>query len=50
MAVRQKVYRIGSALAVTIPAQLAKAMGIEAGSPVEIRLDGDKIILEFPKP
>jgi antitoxin component of MazEF toxin-antitoxin module len=46
-----KVIKRGpGSLAVKIPAIIAKRFGVEYGEPVEYWIDGDDLILRFPKP
>jgi len=49
MAVKQKVYRVGTALVITIPSQFAKMLNITEGTQVEIFYEKDRLIVKFLK-
>jgi antitoxin component of MazEF toxin-antitoxin module len=42
----QDILKWGNSLAFRIPAAIAKQMGIAAGAKVELRLDGNRLIVE----
>ena len=43
----QKVITVGNSLAVTIPKESAKKLGLRSGSRVEVRIDESKRIVSF---
>jgi antitoxin component of MazEF toxin-antitoxin module len=43
----QKVLRTGNSLAVSIPAEFAKALGVQAGDTVKIKPDAVKGVLTY---
>ncbi len=46
MTVHRKLTRVGGSLAVTVPRDLAEAMGVEAGTPVRLSLVGRQLVVE----
>ncbi len=42
---KSKIVRIGKKGVIVIPKDVREALGIQEGSPVEVRLEGDKIII-----
>ncbi len=44
-AMKSKIVRIGKKGVIVIPKDVREALGIQEGSPVEVRLEGDKIII-----
>lgn len=45
----QKIFRTGNSLAVTVPSDFARDLGIKSGDEVKVRVDKSrgKIVLEF---
>ena len=44
-AMKSKIVRVGKKGVIVIPKDVREALGIHEGSPVEVRLEGDKIII-----